>query len=45
MFYHLCVYTRPETPYSSGFRGVKMVLVGVNDTFWAEKAYFCNVVK
>ena len=30
--FHLCIfYIRPETPYSSGFRGVKMVLVGVKD--------------
>lgn len=36
-FYRLLVYTGLETPYSSGFRGVKAVLIGANGAIWAEK--------
>lgn len=31
------VYNGAETPCSSGFRGVNMVLVGVKTAIWAEK--------
>lgn len=29
-----------ETPYSSGFGGGKMILIGVKDAIWAEKSVF-----
>lgn len=44
--FHLSIFdTWAEMPYPSGFQGGKMVLVGVKDEIWAEKAYFCKVVK
>ena len=36
--FHLSIVdTRAETPCSSGFRGVMMVLVGIKMAIWAEK--------